>query len=79
MDVETRQSAFAVWGLLLFWLNGTAFVLLGLQFPALLSAVRDQFSLAQLLGFTAVVAGVATAVSRMRERSIDDGDDGAVV
>lgn len=59
MDVETRQSAFAVWGLLIFWLNGTAFVLLGLQFPTLLSAVRDQFSLAQLLGFTAAVAGSA--------------------
>jgi hypothetical protein len=32
-----------------------------------------------VLGFAAVVAGVATAVSRMRERSTDDGDDGAVV
>lgn len=61
MDVETRQSAFAVWGLLIFWLDGTAFVLLGLQFPALLAAVRDQFSIGQLLGFTAVVAGAAMA------------------
>jgi CPA1 family monovalent cation:H+ antiporter len=61
MDVETRQSAFAVWELLIFWLNGTAFVLLGLQFPALLAAVRDQFSLGQLLGFTAIVAGTAIA------------------
>jgi CPA1 family monovalent cation:H+ antiporter len=48
-----------VWDLLIFWLNGTAFVLLGLQFPTLLAAVRDQFSIAQLLGFTAVVAGTA--------------------
>lgn len=61
MDVETRQSAFAVWGLLIFWLNGTAFVLLGLQFPTLFSAVRDQYSIGQLLGFTAVVAGAAIA------------------
>jgi CPA1 family monovalent cation:H+ antiporter len=59
MDVETRQSAFAVWGLLIFWLNGTAFVLLGLQFPALLAAVRDHYTTAQLLGFTAAVAGAA--------------------
>jgi Na+/H+ antiporter len=59
MDVETRQSAFAVWGLLVFWLNGTAFVLLGLQFPALLAAVRDQYAIGQLLGFTAAVAGAA--------------------
>jgi Na+/H+ antiporter len=59
MDVETRQSAFAVWGLLIFWLNGTAFVLLGLQFPTLLEAVRHQYSIGQLLGFTAAVAGAA--------------------
>jgi Na+/H+ antiporter len=61
MDVETRQSAFAVWDLLVFWLNGTAFVLLGLQFPALLTAVSDQFTTAQLVGFTAIVAGTAMA------------------
>jgi monovalent cation/hydrogen antiporter len=59
MDVETRQSAFAVWSLLLFWLNGIAFVLLGLQFPSLLKAVHDHYSIAQLLGFSGVVAGTA--------------------
>jgi hypothetical protein len=32
-----------------------------------------------LLGFAAVAGGVGTAVMRMRERSTDDGDDGAVV
>jgi CPA1 family monovalent cation:H+ antiporter len=61
MDVETRQNAFAVWALLLFWLNGIAFVLLGLQFPSLLAAVRDHYSIAQLLGFTGAVAGAAMA------------------
>ena len=64
MDVETRQSAFAVWDLLIFWLNGTAFVLLGLQFPALLAGVSGQFSTMQLLGFTVIVAGTAI-VARM--------------
>ena len=59
MDAETRQSAFAVWGLLIFWLNGIAFVLLGLQFPTLFTAVREQYSLAQVLGFTAVIASTA--------------------
>ena len=39
MDAETRQEAYGVWSLLLFWLNGIAFVLLGLQFPALFAAV----------------------------------------
>ncbi|SDS29993.1 Na+/H+ antiporter [Opitutus sp. GAS368] len=58
-DVETRQSTFAVWRLLLFWLNGIAFVLLGLQFPTLLAAVRDHYSAGQLLGFTAAVSGAA--------------------
>ncbi len=59
MDAETRQSAFAVWELVIFWLNGIAFVLLGLQFPPLLAAVRDHYSVTQLLGFTAVVSGTA--------------------
>jgi CPA1 family monovalent cation:H+ antiporter len=61
MDVETRQTNFAVWRLLLFWLNGIAFVLLGLQFPTLFAAVRDHYSLAQLLGLTAGISGAAIA------------------
>jgi len=61
MDAETRQSAFAVWGLLIFWLNGIAFVLLGLQFPPLLEAVRHSYSVNQLLAFTGIVAGTAMA------------------
>lgn len=59
MDVETRQRTFAVWGLLLFWLNGFAFVLLGLQFPSLFAAVHQNYSTGSLLGFTAVIAGAA--------------------
>ncbi len=59
MDVETRQTAFAVWDLLIFWLNGIAFMLLGLQFPTLLAAVNHQYSILQLVGFTGVVAGTA--------------------
>jgi Na+/H+ antiporter len=61
MDVETRQNAYAVWSLLLFWLNGIAFVLLGLQFPGLLDAVNHQFTPAHLLGLTAAVSGTAIA------------------
>src|SRR5476651_1988121 len=61
MDVETRQTAYGVWGLLLFWLNGIAFVLLGLQFPGLLAAVHGHYSAAQLFGFTFAVAGAAIA------------------
>ena len=61
MDVETRQTAWAVWSLLLFWLNGIAFVLLGLQFPSLLAAVHGHYTVGQLLGFTAAVSGAAMA------------------
>jgi CPA1 family monovalent cation:H+ antiporter len=61
MDVETRQSAFAVWGLLVYWLNGTAFVLLGLQFPSLFAAVHGMYSHLHLVGLTLAVAGAAMA------------------
>lgn len=59
MDAELRQTAWAVWSMVLFWLNGLAFLLLGLQFPQLLAAVRDSYSPAQLALFTAAVSGVA--------------------
>jgi len=61
MDVETRQDAFAVWRLLIFWLNGVAFVLLGLQAPAILEDARDTYSWAELIGFTAIVGATAMA------------------
>jgi monovalent cation/hydrogen antiporter len=61
MDAETRQEAYGVWSLLIFWLNGIAFVLLGLQFPALLAAVSHHFPALRLLGLTAAVAGTAMA------------------
>ena len=59
MDVHTRQTAFAVWGILLYWLNGIAFVLLGLQFPALLAAVSGYYRATELVGFTIAIAGTA--------------------
>jgi CPA1 family monovalent cation:H+ antiporter len=58
-DVASRQTAWTVWSVLLFWLNGLAFILLGLQFPALLAAVARDFSAGQLALFTAAIAGVA--------------------
>ncbi len=61
MDVETRQNAWGVWSIVIFWLNGVAFVLLGLQFPALFAAVHHQFTAGRLLGLTAAVSGTAIA------------------
>lgn len=59
MDVATRQTAWAVWSVVLFWLNGLAFVLLGLQLPAILNSVGTAYTPLQLAGFTAAVSGVA--------------------
>ena len=59
MDAEARQTAWIVWSTVLFWLNGLAFVLLGLQFPALLRAVHGDYSYVRLTGLVAAVAGSA--------------------
>lgn len=59
MDAEVRQTAWAVWSMVLFWLNGLAFLLLGLQFPRLLDAVSHEYTPWELTVFTAGVSGVA--------------------
>lgn len=59
MDVATRQTAYATWSVVLFWLNGLAFILLGLQFPTLLASVSNAFTVSQLALFTAAVSGTA--------------------
>jgi CPA1 family monovalent cation:H+ antiporter len=61
MDAEARQTANGVWSLVIFWLNGIAFILLGLQFPVVFGAVSHHFSTAYLLGLTGAVAGTAIA------------------
>jgi len=62
MDAATRQTTWIVWSTVLFWLNGLAFVLLGLQFPTLLAAVRNYFSIGHLLWFVAAIAGTAMLI-----------------
>ncbi len=59
MDAEARQTAFGVWSLAIFWLNGIAFVLLGLQFPGIFAAVIHQFSAGQLAWLTFAVSATA--------------------
>lgn len=59
MDVETRRTTWAVWGTVLFWLNGLAFILLGLQFPAILSTVGNRYTTIQILFAVGAVTGVA--------------------
>lgn len=60
-DVQTRQTSWAVWSVVLFWLNGLAFVLLGLQLPSILASVSHAYTPVQLLVFSSAVAGTAIA------------------
>ena len=59
MDVETRQTSWAVWSVLIFWLNGLAFILLGLQFPALLASISTLYTTSQILIAVGAVSGAA--------------------
>lgn len=58
-DAETRQTAWAMWSVVLFWLNGLAFVLLGLQLPALLAAVSEVYPPGKLALYVAAVSAAA--------------------
>lgn len=62
MDAATRQTTWKVWSLLLFWLNGLAFILLGLQLPVIFGSLRAHHSVGELLLFTAVISGAAILV-----------------
>ncbi|AOS46468.1 Sodium, potassium, lithium and rubidium/H(+) antiporter [Lacunisphaera limnophila] len=59
MDAQTRQTTWNVWSVVLFWLNGLAFVLLGLQLPSVLAAISASHTPGQLALFTAAVSGTA--------------------
>src|SRR4051794_35155161 len=54
-------------------------VALGLLLVGAPSVLRLSSDVGLILGVAAIAGGVAMLVSRMRERSDDDGDDGAVV
>ena len=54
-------------------------VLAGVALIGLPSAIGLSQDLGLLLGVVLIGAGAALLVSRMRERSVDEGDDGAVV
>ena len=57
-DADTRLSAIAVWEVFVFVLNALVFILLGLQFPALLDELRDDLALDD-----AAVAAVAVSLT----------------
>ncbi|MCW3000184.1 MAG: Na+/H+ antiporter [Solirubrobacterales bacterium] len=53
----TRMQAFAFWEILIFVLNATLFVLVGLELPDVLAAARQSTSDAQLALYGAVISG----------------------
>jgi hypothetical protein len=54
-------------------------VAIGLILIGVPSVIGLSFDVGLILGVVAIAAGVAVLLTRMRERSVDDGDDGAVV
>ena len=64
MDPDTRHTAWAVWSMAIYWLNGTAFLLLGLSGPAVLRAVWGEYALGPLL-FYAFAVSVTALLARV--------------
>jgi len=61
-DADTRLSAIAFWQVLVFGLNTTLFVLLGLQFERVLEDARAHSPLGELLLDVAIVSAVVVGV-----------------
>ena len=57
---ETRLQAFAVWEILIFLLNATLFVLIGLQLPVILNGLEGRG--AELIGYSALVFATVVGV-----------------
>jgi CPA1 family monovalent cation:H+ antiporter len=62
LDADTRLSAVAFWQVLVFGLNVTLFVLLGLQFEGVYNSVRSSGGAGALLADVAVISGVVIVV-----------------
>lgn len=61
LSATTRVQALAVWGTMLFVLNGLVFVLIGLQLPGILSGLTG-WSPAQLVAYAAVISLAAILI-----------------
>jgi Na+/H+ antiporter len=61
-DADTRLNALAFWQSLVFALNVTLFVLLGLQFEGLFSDLRESDQTGTLLGYVAIVSATVIVV-----------------
>jgi CPA1 family monovalent cation:H+ antiporter len=61
LSAETRATAWSVWSMFLFLLNGTVFLLLGLQMPILFEELRDVWWVA-LAYYAAIVTLLVMAL-----------------
>jgi CPA1 family monovalent cation:H+ antiporter len=59
---DTRMRQMAVWESLVFLLNGAVFILIGLQLPDVVRSLTADSSIAQLIGFAAVISATAILV-----------------
>ncbi len=57
---QTRLQGFAVWEILVFLLNATLFILIGLQLPVITDGL-DAYSTGQLVGYSALVCAAVIA------------------
>ena len=60
---NNRLQAFAVWDVLTFMLNSLLFILVGLQLPSILEGISEDYSLATLASYAALVC-LAVIVAR---------------
>ena len=61
-DAETRLDANAFWATFIFALNVLLFILLGLRLPSIIEAVQDTMTIAQMIGYGALISGVVIVV-----------------
>ncbi|HET6997353.1 MAG TPA: Na+/H+ antiporter [Solirubrobacterales bacterium] len=60
---ETRLQAYALWGVLIFLLNATLFILIGLQLPLIADGIRESgLSAGTAAGYAALTCAVVIAV-----------------
>ena len=85
MSPTSRLEGGAVWNVVVFLLNGLAFILIGLQFPEILAGLRGDYTTSALLLYAAAVSLAvilvralwvfpATYLPRMAFRSIRERD-----
>ena len=62
MDADTRLSGIAFWRVLVFGLNAMLFMVLGLEFPSIITEVQRDISVRSLVGAGLVVSAIVIAV-----------------